>query len=351
MKAGFFRSLILIGIYLFGFQSTTWAADSDFAGLFHSVTSKDSAQEVNSATIQSLSTLETQLTTALADSSDPQKVESIAQQLATKYIRVGYIQEAIWTLRRGRKVSSAVELERVLENYLHTANPQSTDLLLNDYIRVLRFSGNIRVVFRVLGPAAEQPIEAEPRAYTIDKALSLDVVPMTILREFEGTRGSMQYFVQYTELGDKSFKSSPQNYKNKQFQSFYILDYLIQNVDRHKKNWLRRIGGQLVSIDHGVSFDGTKDPFFKQFVETLKSENRVTHEAIDVDALPERELAERILKLSPKTLADRLNPTTDAEVKAFIVSRLEQLKTAIRSSRTKSCHGIFFNESLVGSHL
>ena len=84
---------------------------------------------------------------------------------------------------------------------------------------------------------------AEVDAYRIDRELELGVVPVTVEREINGGKGSLQLWVE-VEL--------PRG-ENRRREEMKVLDYLIQNSDRQPRNILRS-DGQVVAIDHGISF-------------------------------------------------------------------------------------------------
>lgn len=99
--------------------------------------------------------------------------------------------------------------------------------------------------------------KSEVAAYNIDKYLGLNNTPVTVIKEYKGEIGSVQYRVK--NLKDESpyetFADDP--------DQLGFFDYLVANGDRHGFNYLQKEDGKLVAIDHGLSFGGGrgKDPF------------------------------------------------------------------------------------------
>lgn len=90
---------------------------------------------------------------------------------------------------------------------------------------------------------------AEVLAYEMDQLLGLNLVPPTVAREFNGEIGSLQLWVEASEQNNLL----PSGQLNK--QSFF--DYVIENGDRHPRNFLASFDHQrVISIDHGISFTG-----------------------------------------------------------------------------------------------
>lgn len=82
----------------------------------------------------------------------------------------------------------------------------------------------------------------ERAAYLVDKMLSLNLVPTTVLRLARGRVVSAQKWVN----ADRPEKSNPPLLR--------LFDYLISNTDRHSGNWLVEKGGKVWAIDNAYSF-------------------------------------------------------------------------------------------------
>jgi hypothetical protein len=98
----------------------------------------------------------------------------------------------------------------------------------------------------------------------LDKYLGLNMVPPTVEREFQGKRGSCQYYVENTptllvvqneKRKKPSYKIYPFNlalYKQRAF------DNLLANKDRHLNQFLITDDWRIILIDHSRSFETTK---------------------------------------------------------------------------------------------
>ncbi|WP_413294274.1 hypothetical protein ACLSU7_04065 [Bdellovibrio sp. HCB185ZH] len=99
--------------------------------------------------------------------------------------------------------------------------------------------------------------KSEVAAYNIDKYLGLNSVPVTVMKEYKGEVGTVQYRVKNLkdQAPNEVFADDP--------DQLGFFDYLVANGDRHGFNYLQKEDGKLVAIDHGLSFGGGrgKDPF------------------------------------------------------------------------------------------
>jgi hypothetical protein len=86
-------------------------------------------------------------------------------------------------------------------------------------------------------------VYAEVDTYQFAKLLLLPIVPVTVEREIKGMWGSLQAFV----IRDQSAPTSSS------FLAMKLLDYLINNRDRHLLNYFT-LFEHIVAIDHGVAF-------------------------------------------------------------------------------------------------
>lgn len=165
------------------------------------------------------------------------------------------LQEAAWiALRLGDKASFD-RIENNLKLELETGTVLSSDFMGigagETYL--IQMKSGVRGVFKpdpqfwVQADSFAKDIantNAEVDAYRVDRMLNLNVVPLTVEREFKGIRGSLQAFVssEFTSAYDKTT-----------YRKMRILDYLIHNTDRHELNFLIS-PEQVVAIDHGMAF-------------------------------------------------------------------------------------------------
>jgi hypothetical protein len=102
----------------------------------------------------------------------------------------------------------------------------------------------------------------EAAAYIIDKLLGLDMVPVTVIRDVSGTRGSVQYWLEDVVPGTDFQPAGEQGGFSPsltvQEQRMHIFDFLIFNIDRNRGNKLyARDGSRLHLIDHSRAFRQT----------------------------------------------------------------------------------------------
>jgi len=105
------------------------------------------------------------------------------------------------------------------------------------------------------GIEAETVPNREWLAYQIDKALQLDVVPTTVMREGPAGIGSVQDWQVSEGLHDKPYfrwAKEDAGFRN-ELAKVAFLDRAIENTDRHQKNFLRSPDGKVIAIDNGLS--------------------------------------------------------------------------------------------------
>lgn len=99
----------------------------------------------------------------------------------------------------------------------------------------------------------------EVAAYKLDRLMGLEAVPVTVEREVEGKRGSLQFWVHglvnwrtVTEAG-----KAPGNWceMRPQYQVLKVFDALVHNLDRTQENLaFERSDWKLILIDHSRTF-------------------------------------------------------------------------------------------------
>jgi hypothetical protein len=111
----------------------------------------------------------------------------------------------------------------------------------------------------------------EIAAYEMDKLLGLNMIPPTVEREFEGKRGSLQFWIT-KEMSDlermeKGIKIPQKELErwNKQKYLTRAFDCLIANEDRTQQNICYTDDWRTILIDHSRSFRSS-DKFKKQLV-------------------------------------------------------------------------------------
>lgn len=186
---------------------------------------------------------------------DFDKFEQLFESLTAEYKRLNRPQEEAWThinygdASHGRaledglisslKTEEAVALSR--QEILNVLPHSDTGLHANLHFLRLKDS-NILGIFRV----SPNYIRFDQIVYEINRALGFTLVPVTTRRAWNGQFGSLQLVILDTVHGGRSFKES--SYANEQL---HMLDYLTWQLDRHRDNWLKRPGNQIVAIDNG----------------------------------------------------------------------------------------------------
>jgi hypothetical protein len=106
--------------------------------------------------------------------------------------------------------------------------------------------------------------KGEIAAYRLDRLLGLNMVPVTVEREFRGDRGSCQLWVEGWNTLETILKKklNPPGIKAMYFARNLCLqrafDNLIYNVDRHQRNYLIMEDWRMILIDHSRSFGTSK---------------------------------------------------------------------------------------------
>ena len=98
----------------------------------------------------------------------------------------------------------------------------------------------------------------ERAAYLLDRALGLDMVPVAVLRTFQGKDGVLVAWISDTVNGKGLSPGLPGEWLaalERQKSVMRLFDSLIYNVDRRPENWLfNETTGKLYLIDHSQSF-------------------------------------------------------------------------------------------------
>lgn len=114
----------------------------------------------------------------------------------------------------------------------------------------------------------------ERAAYLVDRFLSFNLVPPTVIREIDGQIGSFQQFIPDAVLGIKVAKDKlMEDPYQQQLMRMWVFDYIIHNSDRHNENFLLHepldesdlVGKKIHAIDNGLSFSPDKLRLYGDF--------------------------------------------------------------------------------------
>jgi hypothetical protein len=154
-----------------------------------------------------------------------------------------------------------------IEEYLRTAECVNMEVLVPAVMGrcTLRPGGPVaRMAWRHLPPGVyrgfRESDKAEIAAYELDKLLKLDMVPPSVERQLEGSRGAAQLWVEdVTNLTrDASPGGSDRAYWGSQVVRMKMFDNLIGNRDRNQGNILHDTAWNLILLDHSRAFgEGT----------------------------------------------------------------------------------------------
>ena len=164
-------------------------------------------------------------------------------------------QVEVWNLRTAGKAAEAKKLEAQLKAKLENGKIVSQEDIGigKSGAKYVRLENGLEGVWK----AAEGEIadgKAEVAASLIDRHLGTDMVPITVFKELNGVKGTVQLRV--TDLRKMMYPTNP--------KPLGLFDYLIANVDRHGGNYFTTNQGRVVAIDHGLSFIASEQSFTKK---------------------------------------------------------------------------------------
>jgi hypothetical protein len=150
-----------------------------------------------------------------------------------------------------------------VEEYLRTAECVRMEMLVPARVGrcTLRPGGPVaRMAWRSLPPGVHrgfrESYKAEIAAYELDKLLNLDMVPPSVERQLEGSRGAAQLWVEdATDLRrDASPGGSDRAHWEDQLIRASMFDNRIGNRDRNQANMLHDAAWNLILLDHSRAF-------------------------------------------------------------------------------------------------
>jgi hypothetical protein len=163
----------------------------------------------------------------------------------------------------------------------------------------------------------------EIAAYRLSRALGLNMVPVTVEREFQGDRGSCQLWIDSWNTLETIMKKklNPPGIKALYFSRELCLqrafDNLIYNVDRHQRNYLILEDWRMILIDHSRSFGTSKAAKTKLIYDEKYKEGP----QFIMESLP-RALFEAIKSLTPETVRTYVGEyLSDDELAAMMARR------------------------------
>jgi hypothetical protein len=182
-------------------------------------------------------------------------------------------QRAIWNLRKKNLMNIANFIEDHIINI--SFNPQNIISVENFNLGFSKtyLASNNENLFGIYKPKVS-PIKhpfsyissnykAEVAAFFMDRVLNLNMVPITIIAQYENYKlGSQQFFVKdayraremSTYTGKRITKFGVTTGRAKKTDDMLFFDWLTDNWDRNTDNFLLMTDGGTALIDHGFSF-------------------------------------------------------------------------------------------------
>ena len=168
----------------------------------------------------------------------------------------------------------------------------------------------------------------EIAAYEIDKLLGLNLVPVTVERQFRGELGAAVMWIEsissFRELGGLP-RAPPAKRAmwNRQIVQAKMFDNLIGNSDPNLGNWLVDSEWNLFLIDHSRAFSRSRRPI---------------HELARID----RELFSRMSALDETTLERATDEWLTKAERRMIIKRLELMRAEIQTRIDQSSEAAVF---------
>lgn len=165
--------------------------------------------------------------------------------------------------------------------------------------------------------------KTEIAAYRLSKYLGLDMVPPTVEKERDGKKGACQLWVKYwlnfEEIINEKFQA-------KGIQYVYFIrklclqrafDNLVNNIDRHRRNYLITEDWRMILIDHSRAFMTDKKYNEKLIYDEKHKENK----NFIMDQLP-RAFVEKLRSLDAASIKSAVGEyLTDEEINATLKRR------------------------------
>jgi len=165
--------------------------------------------------------------------------------------------------------------------------------------------------------------KTEIAVYRLSKYLGLDMVPPTVEREREGEKGSCSFGVRpwknFEQIINEKLQPKGIEYMNfiRKLCLQRAFDNLINNIDRHRRNYLITEDWRLILIDHSRTFMTDK----KLNEKLIYDENNKENKNFIMDKLP-RAFVEKLRALDAASIKAVVGEyLTDKEIEATLKRR------------------------------
>jgi dimeric dUTPase (all-alpha-NTP-PPase superfamily) len=165
--------------------------------------------------------------------------------------------------------------------------------------------------------------KTEIAAYRLSKTLGLDMVPPTVEKEREGDKGSCQlgakYWKNFEEIINEKLQAKGIQYVHfiRKLSLQRAWDNLVNNIDRHRRNYLITEDWRMILIDHSRAFMTDKKYNEKLFYDEKNKENK----NFIMDQLP-RAFVEKLKSLDAASIKSAVGEyLTEKEIDATLKRR------------------------------
>jgi hypothetical protein len=150
-----------------------------------------------------------------------------------------------------------------IEEYLRTADCVSREVFAPGYATrcTLRLGGPVaRMAWKPWPPELHRGFwrsyKSEIAAYELDKLLRMDMIPPSVERQLDGTKGAAQLWVENVMAvkADELPGEAKRTHWENQIVRMSMFDNLIGNGDRNRDNMLRDAAWNLILVDHTRAF-------------------------------------------------------------------------------------------------
>lgn len=262
-----------------------------------------------------------------------------APPAASALVKAGRAQEAAWLLREEGRIAEGDAVEEALVRHLKDAPIASMRRLRSSGLSLaylVEFADGTQAVFK----PQKQPtpegsrntdMGAELATYWMDRRLGLNSVPVTVAREIQGMKGSLQFVMRPSRtffdcVKQGLLRESPENSRDSRLG---LLHFMVFNTDPNQNNvlLLPDQGFRRVSIDHGRAFVSMPPGQLATLLLDARSRAR--------DWVPDAEMRARLEALDDATLRRELKGMLRDYHIEQLIERREALLKILRDKDRK----------------
>lgn len=254
---------------------------------------------------------------------DPADVRDISLALFID----GRPQEGIWILDRLGLVSEAEWFAEKLEKNLLTG-PFEIGAAIGKGVSHSKWGKveNFPVVVKPADSNWKGSREAEIWAYHLDRILGLNLVTVAVSAKHDGALYSLHPALQQVKDSGLDFRGG--GYTG-EYPEIFVLDFLIQNTDRHSQNSLTSPLGFLVAIDNGRStamaqYQGSSSYVWNRYPNYI------------FDKFPRKNIINTIATIDIAEFKAEFSKFATEDVVEFITARLQILKNDFSAVATEN---------------